>query len=515
MKKNIIKIGVLSLLISGTASLSGCQDAIDIIQDGEINSDVFYSNVRNMSDFLQGGVYRSCETAQSIYFTSVITDEVRTAPTSGGQNFNEHRLIIDNSTGFASNIWLQNYSLINNTTRLIEGAKKVTPQASEVETYNNVIAQARTLRAFAYLQLQTYYSENMADNNALGVMIVKEVPNIGTKLPRSTNAEVYEAIETDLALAEPHLPQSGRYYASKDLVNAIRARLYIYRGIHSEAKKYAQLVVDRSGLQLTPALPIPAGEVGSKAWNDEFYKDASVSPYRSIWSDNIQGEVIFALARPETGGNLNIGSYYNTNQSDIKGYPYWGIGRNLFNILESTEGDIRRYTYLDPTSQVDKNYETSPSPFQTDRLIIDKYPGKGSAALRNDLKVFRLSEIYFILAECAVAENDLVTANQYIQKVREARNYLGKAVTPVYNNEKEALADILKERRVELAFEGHRYIDLKRLAEKAGVSMDRNRTDDATGVVVENLPNGDYRYTLPIPLSELAGNPNLKQNRGY
>ena len=119
------------------------------------------------------------------------------------------------------------------------------------------------------------------------------------------------------------------------------------------------------------------------------------------------------------------------------------------------------------------------------------------------------------MAECAVAENDLVTANQYIQKVREARNYLGKAVTPVYNNEKEALADILKERRVELAFEGHRYIDLKRLAEKAGVSMDRNRTDDATGVVVENLPNGDYRYTLPIPLSELAGNPNLKQNRGY
>lgn len=45
--------------------------------------------------------------------------------------------------------------------------------------------------------------------------------------------------------------------------------------------------------------------------------------------------------------------------------------------------------------------------------------------------------------------------------------------------------------------------------------MDRNNTDDRPGITVENLPNGHYKYTLPIPLSEIVGNPNIQQNHGY
>lgn len=70
--------------------------------------------------------------------------------------------------------------------------------------------------------------------------------------------------------------------------------------------------------------------------------------------------------------------------------------------------------------------------------------------------------------ECAVNDNDLASARNYIHQVRQARNYSGAATTPVYASQQAAWADILKERRVELAFEGHRYIDLKRLAAKAG-----------------------------------------------
>jgi len=156
---------------------------------------------------------------------------------------------------------------------------------------------------------------------------------------------------------------------------------------------------------------------------------------------------------------------------------------------------------------------TSSAPINTDRLVIDKYPGKTSAATRNDLKVFRLSEIYFILAECAVQENNLSQAQTYITQVRSARSYAGALPTPTYSTSQIALADILKERRVELALEGHRYIDLKRLANSAGVTMDRNPTDDI--IAVTNLPNGSYKYTLPIPLSEISANPNIQQNPGY
>jgi len=43
--------------------------------------------------------------------------------------------------------------------------------------------------------------------------------------------------------------------------------------------------------------------------------------------------------------------------------------------------------------------------------------------------------------------------------------------------------------------------------------MDRHATDDT--VPVTNLPNNSYKYTLPIPINEIAGNPNIQQNPGY
>ena len=520
MKKNIIKIGLLTILGFGAVvSMNSCRDAVDIVQDGELNSDAFFTSVDNLQGYLLGDVYSNVENAQAVYFTSLITDEVKPAAGSGGQGDETHRFYIDPSRSIVSNIWLQNNLLINRATRLIEGAKKVTPSSSEQATYNNIVAEAKVLRALGYLQLLTYFSPDMANDNALGTMIINTVPTISIKLPRSTNAEVYAVIEEDLTFAESNLTkQSDRYYASKNLVNAIKARLYLYRGKYAEAKRYAQAVLSNSGLILTTATPIPSGTVGSTEWNADFYKDASTSPYRQIWSDNSQGEVIFALSRPISGGSyVQLPSYYNTNTSNIAGTPLWVMGRNLFNILDATTGDIRRYAYIDPTSTIDPNYETAynKKDYTTDQIVIDKYPGKGSAATRNDVKMFRLSEMYFILAECAVNDNDLVSARNYIHQVRQARNYSGAATTPVYANKQAAWADILKERRVELAFEGHRYIDLKRLAAKAGVTMDRNRTDDRPGITVANLPNGDYRYTLPIPLAEIAGNPNIQQNPGY
>ena len=45
-----------------------------------------------------------------------------------------------------------------------------------------VLAEARR-QNFAYLQLETYYSPDMKDDNAIGVMILDRVPNINEKIP--------------------------------------------------------------------------------------------------------------------------------------------------------------------------------------------------------------------------------------------------------------------------------------------------------------------------------------------
>ena len=52
MKKNIIKIGLLSILGFGAVvSMNSCRDAVDIVQDGELNSDAFFTTVDNLQGY--------------------------------------------------------------------------------------------------------------------------------------------------------------------------------------------------------------------------------------------------------------------------------------------------------------------------------------------------------------------------------------------------------------------------------------------------------------------------------
>ena len=67
-----------------------------------------------------------------------------------------------------------------------------------------------------------------------------------------------------------------------------------------------------------------------------------------------------------------------------------------------------------------------------------------------------------------------------------------------------------------MAFEGHRYLDIKRLAALAGnQGITRDNTDDDIPNQPLTLALSDYRFTLPIPQQEIAGNVNIQQNPGY
>jgi hypothetical protein len=66
---------------------------------------------------------------------------------------------------------------------------------------------------------------------------------------------------------------------------------------------------------------------------------------------------------------------------------------------------------------------------------------------------------------------------------------------------------------MELAFEGHRYLDIKRNKSILG-GISRNDIDCAQGGNCE-MAASDFRLTLPIPQVELNANPNITQNPGY
>ncbi len=501
--------------------LNACEDAYKITQDGELNEDVAIASVSDMQAYLNA-VYSYVTISNEIAFTAIFTDETGTGRGSGGQNFDTHRFQLTSANGYAEGMWYGHYAAINRANRLIKSAEGVEPAAGEEADYYSILAQARAIRAFCHFQLLTYFSTNLEDDNAEGVILMDRVPSVGDDLPRNTNGEVFALIEDDLNFAYDNVSDQTYKFISKRFIDALRARMYLYRGNYTLAQQYAEDVINAtpSANQLVSATPVPNGTVGSSSWNSSFYGTASTNPYRKMFNDSNQGEIIFALDRPNSGNWENIAGNFVTNTTAVNGSPFFEVGRNLFNLLNSTPGDVRRYACVDPTSLINPNYDQQGVDYiATDVLIIDKYPGKTGAVLRNDIKVVRLSEIYLILAECYAHSGDINGSSNSVASVlkliRDKRNFLNVQPLPVYADETAALKDILLERRLELCFEGHRYIDLKRLGNDVNESIDRNITDDELQGLPLTIPITDYRFTMPIPTAELNANGNIAQNPGY
>lgn len=542
-----MKIRLTLTIIVLLAFVTSCTDAIDITQAGEINDQKVFTNVANMQLFLNE-TYDRFSLEQDLLVSSLLTDEVACA--SGLNSDDTQRFAVFASNDRATVIWDNHYNLINYCNRVIRGATYFTPPASDVATYNSIIAQAKALRAFAHFELMTLFSTDISDPNALGVMLLDHVPAIADTPPRAKNSDIYALIDADLAYADANLVDqttNAYKYVNHNFLDAFRARMFLYRKNYTQAQFYADKLINTSGIPLatcliSPAIPnypltttvIPPTPGGTTPpttqpstsfpiqralFQVDQWTSAAAPAYRKMWVDASQGEVIFGLDR-QTSSN-NFSSRYNTNGSYLSGGPLFDMGRTLFNLYTQPLGggaqDFRRWCFVDRSSTI--STDPANATRTSEQIVIDKYPGKNGSHTANDLKVFRMSEMYFIKAECAVRANDFTTAANLIRQVRQARNYIIGAVVPapVYANATDAFADILLERRKELCFEGHRYIDLKRLGADAGVTgTDRYLQDanNSSATSPVNILLGDYRFTLPIPQDEININP-LPQNPNY
>lgn len=545
MKKRIIFFSLFTIFLS-----SSCDDSLEIVQAGELNDATLFTSVPNMKLFLNE-VYDRANPEADLVVSSLLTDEVAIA---NGLTVNDtQRFFVVTTDGNAAAIWNNHYNLINYCNRLIRGASLFSPPAADTAEYNSVIAQARALRAFAHMQLLQYFSTDLSNDSALGVMLVDRVPTATEDIPRSTNGEVFAFIEADLNFAEANVIPNAtnpHKYVNVNFINAFRARMYLYRKNYPQALFYANAViaagpaistsiVSVTNYPATSAAVVPQGagtgsttinvDPGSSApvaiqkalWQVDQWASAVNPPYRKMWVDNptAPGEVIFSLDRQNNKNNFS--SRYNTNGSYLTGGPLYDMGRNLFNSLRMPLGggaqDYRRWCFVDRSSTILVNQALATR--TNEQIVIDKYPGKIGSHVSNDVKVYRMSEMHFIKAECLARAGDLAGAADQIRQVRQARNYItgGVVPLPVYGSSTAAYADILMERRKELCYEGHRYIDLKRLGADAGVSGTDRTDEDAvnsSATSPSNISITDYRFTLPIPQAEINVNP-LQQNPGY
>lgn len=131
----------------------------------------------------------------------------------------------------------------------------------------------------------------------------------------------------------------------------------------------------------------------------------------------------------------------------------------------------------------------------------------------------RLSEMYLNYAECQMELGNAGVAREYIEPIR---NRVGLPTPATIT-----MDDIRHERRVELAFEAHRFWDVRRWkileetvqdAEKVELVIDYTVDPPVStyeyGRFQTRVYNEAYYY-LPIPESEITKNPNLTQNPGY
>jgi hypothetical protein len=133
-----------------------------------------------------------------------------------------------------------------------------------------------------------------------------------------------------------------------------------------------------------------------------------------------------------------------------------------------------------------------------------------------DAKVIRSAEVLLNRAE-AYFRTGKVTEALADLRTFKANRYTGYTpATDVYAGEA-LLAEILRQRRLELAFEGDRFWDLKRRNQPVTRDATKGENADGSGTkyVFTTLAAGDHKFNLPFPQTEINFNNKFIQNPGY
>ncbi|MBN8577044.1 MAG: RagB/SusD family nutrient uptake outer membrane protein [Cytophagales bacterium] len=402
-----------------------------------------------------------------------------------------------NGVGTFANRWAVAYRAINDANFVLKylpllniNQVPTSTLLTAQQVLNQLEGEAKFVRALAYSELLRVYAyEPGKEVNGfnLGVILrdtpTETVTNADNRA-RSTNLECYQFVEQDLLSAINLLitptqqttaslwPSAlgaitSPFRANKAAAHALLARVYLYWGRYADADTQAT-----TALSLLPtATPVAAGS------------------YAASWSATTHPESIFEIEIRATdwsgvdGANNSLSSI-TTNLAS--GFQYVAAGSVELLAAHET-GDVRATVFVNTAATLNKPQ-------------VRKWPGEKGGGVEN-IPVLRRSEMILIQAESRARQNNDSGAQTAISILRGAR---GLAATSLTGSQLINL--IMNERRVELAFEGHRWFDLKRNG------LDITKT---TASGVNTLPYTDFRILQQIPNDQVLLNPSLQQNPGY
>lgn len=313
--------------------------------------------------------------------------------------------------------------------------------------------------------------------------------------PQNTELEAYQQIEKDLLDALQTAPDNvpgNKTLFTKSVARTLLAKVYAEKPLRDYAKvvQYCDEVT-ADGFDLVTDFSDLFGmnDVGTdaKARNTvESILEAQFTPGNGNWctwmfgKDLVNGENNFSWAKWVTPS------------------------RDLIRAYEE-EGDNIRYTEsIVYYSCGWSNYYPS-----------DNYPFMYKCrSANNSIIKFRYADVLLLKAEALIMGTtpDLNGAANIIDRIRD-RAGLRPLPSSVRGNRDAMLEALLKERRLELAFEGQRWFDLVRL-DKVEEVMNAVYAKDS-GRTPQAYPFNRDSYRLPIPQSVIDGNNKIHQNPGY
>ena len=495
--KNKFLIGTL-LLCLGQFS---CSDLLITTDPTRIGADLFY---KNETQFLQAlsGVYGQLQTiTNSAYIfqefpsdnTTLDFNPLDRGGAAGWEAFEFST--VNQGNGEIANVWNQYYSAIYNANYTLE---KLAASSLDAPVKGPIEGQLKFLRAYFYFHLVQYFGDVVLVTSTL------EKPDQAFALLRSPQADAWAQIEKDLTEASTLLPTT---YPTAQLGRATKgAALSLLGKAYLTQKKYAQAVTTLkqvTGYSLNPVYAdnfVPAKKNGPESIFEVQYQGGNDlgewSNFAYTFAPRLSAGAVTGFANTTPGGR-------NIPTNDL--------------IAAYEPGDVRKDASLKTSYTL--NGTVVPIPYTIKFTHTHTITGRTD----DNWPVLRYADVLLMLAEAI---------NEQSGPTSEAFGYLNQIRTRAGLKELAGLdkaafkTAVLKERRVELAFENQRWYDLKRTMTPAELAAFMNAygakekakpTVDRGGIAfnAQDYVFSDYEYFFPIPAPQILINNKLTQNPGY
>ena len=504
--KRISIVAVIVVLLSGTA----CNKDLNQVPLSSGTTETFY---KTPSDFVQGinAVYNSLRgyPDRLLNLSEIRSDNIYGVSVT----VRDWDPINNFSPGIAPNVyveegWSADFNGIFRANTILDQLAKNAVNVGSATLATRLQAEASFLRAFYYFDLVRYYGKvPVVDKPVLAPDAVK--------LPRSSVADVYKSIITDLQYAIANLPAS---YTGVDVGRATK---------YAAEATLALVYMTRSG----PTYNIEGPGLGLNEWPLALplLQDV-ITNGGFVFNPNFANIFSYANQVPSAAGNREavFDVMYTSGQSPVLGATYvWGLAPNTYftslsipnsngsleiipvsnNLLSSYEAtDVRK-----PVTIYTAGYTTAAGtetrPFFKKYLDVTKYPAASRFDWGENFIAIRYTDVLMLKAECILhgAPGTQADVDAIVNQVRTRAG-----VAPLTNV---TLAQLFDERRREFADEGTRWFDLQRSGNLITIMNNWIASEDAPHRI--NQVTADY-VIYPVPQTQLDAAPGLYvQNHGY